>query len=111
MSCFNRLIHQYYPTLFEAEEERIKDLSNALEEAQGVIKAKHRMGDFLENEMKLQKAHYDHLSSKYQNALSKLSQYIEKYGAIQGCQTQAKDDGKIVGNPKKSEGKKEAETS
>lgn len=99
MSCLESLIRKYWPSLFENENKEIKNLKQQIDEKDQIIDAKNRMGDHLENTIKLQRANYDDLSSRYQRAILKLSEYIEKYEREEGDQAKEEDDGKIAGNP------------
>lgn len=74
MECVRRLNERMLSFLFEKER---KEHEETVKQLMSVIRAKDRMCDHLENGIKERKAAYDLLSSKYQRALSKLSEYIE----------------------------------
>lgn len=81
--CLERIRLWAYATFFDKEQrekqEEIERLKKDIKDLQDIIRAKIRMCDHLENGIKQRKLAYDDLASRYQNALTKLSEYIEKY--------------------------------
>lgn len=104
MDCLRNIAYRWFPSIFKIEEAKQEKLKEQIKFIQSIVEAKDRMNEHLVQGLKARKLEYDLLGSKYQTALGILSQYIEKYGRIQGEETETQDDREAAGGAKGGQG-------